>query len=318
MILIDAPGIPLIYSEDYSQKTLDTYVGYYAAIDIGRQRRDELGHEVWNRTLLHGTDLREFRKSEINRDFLVPNGIMDSMGITVELSDPTKHATIFLHGSTAGTEAFGERGLALLRLLAPAFKAGVRDLLQNSRQRASLAAHLDSLTEGMRIYDLDGKIVHQNPAFAAAIQGDHSTQKIQKGIEEVIQPLVMFGHERQDNPAALAGRRVSLEVHTHYASYDVRGYFMGAGLFDSNPRIAVTIQKLPPSTVLSDRGLHERFGLTTRELEITRRLAQGQSTKEIASACGISLHTARRHTEKIFSKLGVRNRSQIGPRLRSG
>jgi DNA-binding CsgD family transcriptional regulator len=205
----------------------------------------------------------------------------------------------------------------LLSLLVPAFKAGLRDLLQYTLQRESLAAHLDSLSDGLRICDLDGNVLHQNPAFAAQLAGDHGTAEIEKAIEEVVQPLVMFSRERQGNPDALAGRRVSLEVHTHHASYEVRGSFLGRELLGAEASIAISIHRLAPNTSLSDRALHERYKLTNREIEITRRLAHGESTKEIAASCGISLHTARRHTEKIFMKLGVRTRSQIGPKLRA-
>lgn len=148
------------------------------------------------------------------------------------------------------------------------------------------------------------------------LAGDNGTLRIQKAIEEVVHPLVMFSQERQGNPAALAGRRVSLEVHTHHASYESRGSFPGRELLGADASISISIQRLPPNTSLSDRALHERYKLTNRELEIARRLAHGESTKEIAASCGISLHTARRHTEKIFTKLGVRTRSQIGPKLR--
>ena len=316
---LDAPGIPLLYSEDYSQKTLDAYVGYYSAIDVGRQRRDELGLEVWNRSLLHGDNLRAFWKSEIHRDFLVPNKILDSMGLTVALKGGSSHhATIFCHREKANTPEFGERGIALLELLLPAFKAGVRDLVRHSHQRESLGAHLDTLTEGIRVCDLNGRTVHQNTAFTAALNGDSAGPKLERAVDEILQPLVSFNRERKGNPSALAGRRVSLEVHTHTASYEVKGSFLGRELAGADSRIAISLQKLAPNTALSDRALQERYGLTARELEITRRLAQGQSTKELAQSCGISLHTARRHTEKIFSKLGVRNRSQIGPKLRAG
>jgi hypothetical protein len=38
------------------------------------------------------------------------------------------------------------------------------------------------------------------------------------------------------------------------------------------------------------------------------RLAQGQSPAEIAGELGMSTHTVRTHTNKIFAKLGVHSR----------
>jgi DNA-binding CsgD family transcriptional regulator len=52
-------------------------------------------------------------------------------------------------------------------------------------------------------------------------------------------------------------------------------------------------------------------GLTPRESGIARLIAAGLSTKEIAARLGISPHTVRHHTERVFEKLGVRNRASL-------
>jgi DNA-binding CsgD family transcriptional regulator len=53
------------------------------------------------------------------------------------------------------------------------------------------------------------------------------------------------------------------------------------------------------------------YGLTAREQEVARLVAAGRSTKEVAGALGISYHTARHHTERVFAKLGVRTRVEV-------
>lgn len=50
-------------------------------------------------------------------------------------------------------------------------------------------------------------------------------------------------------------------------------------------------------------------GLTTREVDVLRLLARGQSNKEIATLLTISPKTANSHVERIYSKLGVTNRA---------
>lgn len=313
---LEIPGIPLLHSEDYPQSTLDAYVDYYKDIDIGRQRRDALGAEVWNRGLLHGRDLRSFWESEIHHDFLVPNRILDSMGLTVKVRGASMPATLFFHRDKPGTVEFGERGVALLSMLLPAFKAGVRDLVRYCHQRESLTTHLDELTHGIRICDFDGSTVHQNPAFTAALAAEQSPERLEGAIGGMITTLAELSGERSAIGAALACDRITQEVHTNTASYQLRGTFLGRELLGAERRIAISLERLAPNTALSDRALQARFRLTLRELEIARRLSQGLSTSDVAHACGISIHTARRHSERIFNKLGVRNRSQIGPRLR--
>jgi DNA-binding CsgD family transcriptional regulator len=315
---LEIAGAPAFYSEDYSRATLDDYVQHYHDIDLGRLRREELGLEVWNRRRLHGPKLCKFWESEIHQDFLAPNHIFDSMGLTIPVVGSAKPATLFFHSEKPGTPEFGERGVSLLNLLLPAFSAGVRDLIRYSQQRRSLATHLDSLNEGIRICDLSGETVHQNPAFSAALALERAPQKLERAIFDVVQALIGFSGRHGTPSTAFAGERLTQQVATPTAAYQVNGTFLGRELLGAELRIVVTLLRLAPNTPLSDAALQERYSLTTRELEIARRLAQGQSTKEVAQACGISFHTARRHTEKIFHKVGVRNRSQVGPKLRAG
>lgn len=59
-------------------------------------------------------------------------------------------------------------------------------------------------------------------------------------------------------------------------------------------------------------------GLSPREREVATLLATGLATKEVAHRLNISAHTARHHTEKVFVKLGVRNRSAVASILSRG
>jgi DNA-binding CsgD family transcriptional regulator len=50
-------------------------------------------------------------------------------------------------------------------------------------------------------------------------------------------------------------------------------------------------------------------GLTPREVEVLRQLAQGKTNREIAEQLVISEHTVINHLSHIFSKIGVDNRT---------
>ena len=61
------------------------------------------------------------------------------------------------------------------------------------------------------------------------------------------------------------------------------------------------------------------MALTERELEVLALLAQGQSNKEIADALFISNKTVSVHVSHIYTKLGVRRRTEasaVAHRLR--
>ena len=51
-------------------------------------------------------------------------------------------------------------------------------------------------------------------------------------------------------------------------------------------------------------------GLTAREVEVLRLVAQGRSNREIAAELFIAEKTARNHVERVYTKLGVNNRTQ--------
>jgi DNA-binding NarL/FixJ family response regulator len=67
--------------------------------------------------------------------------------------------------------------------------------------------------------------------------------------------------------------------------------------------------------VLDDAALRERFGLTDRQVAVTRLLAEGCTNAEIAERLGLSFYTARNHAEQVMLKLGVSNRSSVAPLL---
>ncbi|WP_037643424.1 response regulator transcription factor, partial [Streptomyces exfoliatus] len=50
-------------------------------------------------------------------------------------------------------------------------------------------------------------------------------------------------------------------------------------------------------------------GLTAREAEVLRLVAEGGTNKDIAHALVISEHTVSRHLNNIFAKLGIGSRS---------
>ncbi len=65
---------------------------------------------------------------------------------------------------------------------------------------------------------------------------------------------------------------------------------------------------------------HSAYGLTQRELEVLALVAQGKSNSEIAAALFITTKTVKYHLTTIFSKLGVKNRTEaaalaLGKRL---
>ncbi|MGH2558573.1 MAG: LuxR C-terminal-related transcriptional regulator, partial [Thermomicrobiales bacterium] len=72
---------------------------------------------------------------------------------------------------------------------------------------------------------------------------------------------------------------------------------------------AATIVASRPAAPPAVRSAAESAGLTPRELEVLRLLAEGKSSREIGEALFISHRTATTHVTNIFVKLGIDNRA---------
>ena len=74
-----------------------------------------------------------------------------------------------------------------------------------------------------------------------------------------------------------------------------------------DPICLVSVEVLPSSG---------DYALTRREAEVAQLIAEGQQDKQIARDLDISIHTARRHVERILFKMGCRNRTEAALKLR--
>ena len=62
---------------------------------------------------------------------------------------------------------------------------------------------------------------------------------------------------------------------------------------------------------MEHRANSRRSTLTPREREVVKMIAQGHSTKEIASLLGLSVKTVEAHRFNLMRKLDIHNRAQL-------
>lgn len=66
-----------------------------------------------------------------------------------------------------------------------------------------------------------------------------------------------------------------------------------------------------------ETGSADDCGLTQRQLDVLRLVADGQSNKRIAAMLGLSIHTVKLHLHNANLRLGVSNRTEAAMRYRT-
>lgn len=177
------------------------------------------------------------------------------------------------------------------------------------RNRARLAALVDGLGQALMIHDRTGRGVHATPAASAMLANEPRRRYLEAAVRRVAASLVT---RPRSEPAAPTG--LTMEVDVGGARYTLRGSYAGAGLFESRETIVVLLERTSMG-VLADGPLGTRYRLTSREIEVARVLARGLTNAELADHLGISPHTAKRHTESVLRKLGVKTRAAVAALL---
>lgn len=63
-------------------------------------------------------------------------------------------------------------------------------------------------------------------------------------------------------------------------------------------------------------SLH-KIGLTQRQLDVLKLVAEGHSNRKIAEMLGLSVHTVKLHLHNVYLRLGARNRTEAAMRYRA-
>ena len=94
------------------------------------------------------------------------------------------------------------------------------------------------------------------------------------------------------------------------------GIWLGMKLI--GPRERVIVKEVPVEVPAPEQGTEfvvdeqrlGRLGITPRELEILRLVADGMSNREIAGKLLVSENTVKTHCSRAFDKLGAKRRTQ--------
>ena len=207
-----------------------------------------------------------------------------------------------------------------LRVLAPAFRTGVDAWINATTPNSTVARMLDSLSDAAMMFDVGGALLHANPSVEHLMRsGD--TSRLREEAQCMAWKLGALARRRTSRgsaprPECAAEAQAIRRVRIAGSVYELRASIVGEQLVGSTPAVLVTITAATVEP-LTDEALHDHFGLTAREIQVARLVAEGLSNSEIADRLGVRFFTARNHVERTLSKLRVPSRNRVGPLLRN-
>jgi DNA-binding CsgD family transcriptional regulator/PAS domain-containing protein len=305
------------WSGETFQRALADYSELYHHRSSIEARRLASGKRSWVRREL--VSRRAFERTEYYQEWCRPTSCLDSAGISAPLPWPADAEAVF-HLTSVHVGRFEPEGREqlLLRLLQPAFEAGARAAVLAVRWLMEFASGLDQLDGAVVLAAADGRIVHANPAASRLLGAEGScelTAAVATSAASLDRLCAGTRGAGSADPATLpSALRRCLQIAG--AAYVIRSVVLDAGAGGMPRLILVTIDPPTGPGMLPAPGLQAMFGLTPREAEVAGLLGEGHRNHEIAARLSVTEHTARRHTERVLRKLGVRSRSAVAAAIR--
>ena len=272
------------------------------------------------RAQLFGRHLRALYRTEYYNEYIVPNRLYDAVEMVTPLgpvSGDESLANLWLHHDRPSGPRFGERGVAMLRLLHPSFVAGVEACRRRAAETAGLAGILDTLHEGVLVADRNGKVLHANRALLRVTMEDPEGQQVLDAMHRLAIRLCAILRCPGDVAGVAAGGKMAQTVATVRGTYRIRGSLLGGEMLGSGAAVMVNMEALSVPTTPSAADLVEQYRFTLAQARVALLIAEGKSDKAIARCLGISPNTVRHHTEQVRLKLGVSSRTEVAHRLLS-
>ena len=188
----------------------------------------------------------------------------------------------------------------------PIFRDGLRRLLESEPGVTVIAEGADGM-DAIRIARDDKPDVLLLDVAMPRLDGVNALSAPEMAATRVI-VLTAGLDERQVMKAIELGARgiVLKEAATRLLIDSIRG------VMDGKLMIAPDVAAMLAQTAArrGDRDTRP-YGLTARESDIVRAIAEGKSNREIASHLGISLQTVKHHLTSIFDKTGTASRLEL-------
>ncbi|HET6576695.1 MAG TPA: helix-turn-helix transcriptional regulator [Gemmatimonadales bacterium] len=307
-VMLSVPGEPHgigVGQWEGLQSVVDIWTDRYLdrnPLDVRRQR---LGARVWTRFGLMPP--ADFYRSAYYNEWCRPSGNLDSAGMSAPIpGDDKAEGTLFVTADAARRFDRGGREEQLLKLLQPAFAAGIALIALTRSWQDALGSALDLAGTPLAIVRPDGEFLHATPALLTLVAAQPTGGALLIAAQALARDVgTLLGRTSRGSLPAPA-----TVVQTPGGDHVLRATLVQVTHMGAGPLVLVAVTG-PAAAAPTAAALAGRFGLTAREAQVTLRVARGERDRAIAQALGISHHTVRRHVEHVLAKLGLRTRAAV-------
>jgi DNA-binding CsgD family transcriptional regulator len=298
-----------------SPEAMRAYEQYYGARNVLMQYGAHLHYPGTVRTSETICSADALLGSEYFNDFMRPNAMRFSLGITADRGDA--HAVHLSAFRAHDRRAFGPLEQRAFEDLYPHIQQAVRlsARLESARTLTeSLQTVGDALGKAVALLDAAGSVLLANTLFERLClekDGLHTTG----GIVAVDGPSgSAFGLMLADAVSGGAGGTLQLARPSGRLPYSMlispimrRLSVVGAVM----PRASLIVSEAQSESRLDVLGLQRRFDLTRAEARFVSRLARGVTVRMTCEELQVSLNTGRTHLKRAMAKMNVSRQADL-------
>jgi DNA-binding CsgD family transcriptional regulator len=266
--------------------------------------------------------LEEFRQTRFAKEWIIPQGICDSVFSTLEKSP--QGCTVFMTMRRRAEGFFDDETRQRFALLVPHVRRALligKVIETHKVKAAALADSLDTLVSGMYIVDGTGRIVHAN-ASGYAMVAEANIMCAPSGRLGATDPaadhaLLDIFTAAAGGDAALGRRGIAVPITARndesYVAHVLpltSGERRKAGV-SYGAVAAVFVRKAALDLPSPPVAIARHFRLTKAELRVLFSIVEIGSVSEVAEVLGISETTVRTHMHHVFEKTSTARQADL-------
>lgn len=258
---------------------------------------------VWVREQIIST--RDIRRTRYYGEFCARHRNLDSAGCRHRFHDG-EDVVLHLNACRHGAFTAGALTHAVITLLQPTLVAGAA--ATRAPRDVDHCDLLDASGRAIAVLTLDGHLQHVTPRLALIASDPTISVALRTTMrqlaKEVGRLLRTGSFEKRVVPSVTIASGGTCLVAT--------ASIVRERISSKAPLCLVTVSEQGSGSNSPTSGV----SLTARERQVADMLARGERNEVIAAALDVTQHTARRHTEHVLRKLGVRSRAAVASVLR--